>query len=70
MTTFNGVFTHPGEQFDYAIDRDIVETLTIDNVVWSNMSMVSQGFMLGVVVYTGEETKCHLNKVRGEFYSN
>ena len=34
------------------------------------MSMVSQGFMLGVVIYTGEETKCHLNKIRGEYFSN
>ena len=53
MNTFNGVFTHPGEQFDYAIDRDIVENLSVENVIWSNMSMVSQGFMLGVVIYTG-----------------
>jgi phospholipid-translocating ATPase len=31
------------------------------------MSMVSQGFVLGVVIYTGEETRCKLNKVRGEY---
>ena len=61
------MFTHPGEQLDNAIDRDIVENLSISNVIWANMSMVSQGFVLGMVIYTGEETKCQLNKGRGEY---
>lgn len=41
LNTFQGVFTHPGEQLRNAIDRDIVENLTIDNTVWANMNMLS-----------------------------
>jgi hypothetical protein len=35
------------------VARDIKEPLTIENTMWANTVLASQGFILGLVVYTG-----------------
>ena len=53
---FNGTFIYPSAPGD-AIDKEIQEPLTLENTMWSNTVLASQGFILGLVVYTGRETR-------------
>ena len=53
---FNGTFIYP-RQADDAIDREIQESLTLENTMWANTVLASQGFILGLVVYTGRDTR-------------
>jgi phospholipid-translocating ATPase len=53
---FNGTFVYPGAIGD-AVAREIREPLTLENTMWANTVLASQGFVLGLIVYTGEETR-------------
>jgi phospholipid-translocating ATPase len=37
------------------------EALSLKNTMWANTIMASQGYALGIVVYTGEETRFRMN---------
>eukprot|EP00347_Sterkiella_histriomuscorum_P018769 403344250 len=46
----------------YQIDQDTaIEGLSLKNTVWANCIMASQGFIYGMVVYTGNETRYKMN---------
>jgi len=57
---FNGTFLYPHHPGD-AVERDIQEPLTVENTMWANTVLASQGFILGLVVYTGRETRSQMN---------
>lgn len=48
---FNGLF----------IDNDHREALSLENTLWADTILASQGFILGIVVYTGRQTRSHMN---------
>jgi len=58
---FNGLFTYPGQQGD-AVQRPIQEPLALENTMWANTVLASQGFALGLILYTGRETRAQLNQ--------
>ena len=58
---FNGTFIYPRLAAD-AVDREIQESLTLENALWANTVLASQGFILGLVVYTGSETRSQMNQ--------
>lgn len=58
---FNGTFIYPSRAGDH-IDREIQEPLTLDNTMWADTVLASQGFILGLVVYTGRETRSQMNQ--------
>ena len=37
------------------------EGLSLENTLWSNTVLASTGFILGIVVYTGKETRSMMN---------
>ena len=57
---FNGLFVYPGQQGD-AVQRPVQEPLGLDQTMWANTVLASQGFILGLVVYTGRETRAQMN---------
>lgn len=57
---FNGLFNYPTRQGD-AVQRQIQEPLGLDNTMWANTVLASQGFILGLIVYTGRETRAQMN---------
>lgn len=57
---FSGLFIYPGHVGD-AVDREIQEPLTLENTMWANTVLASQGFILGLVVYTGRDTRSQMN---------
>ena len=57
---FNGLFLYPNQQGD-AVQRPIQEPLGLDNTMWANTVLASQGFILGLIVYTGRETRAQMN---------
>lgn len=58
---FSGLFVYPGQQ-GHAIQRPIQEPLGLDNTMWANTVLASQGFVLGLVLYTGRETRAQMNQ--------
>jgi len=58
---FNGVFKYPKQPGD-TIDKEISESLTLENTMWANTVLASQGFVLGLVTYTGKQTKSQMNQ--------
>jgi len=58
---FNGLFVYPGQPGD-AVSRPIQEPLGLDNTMWANTVVASQGFVLGLILYTGKETRAQLNQ--------
>ncbi len=44
---FNGVY----------IDNEEKEPLTLENTLWADTVLASQGFILGLIVYTGRDTR-------------
>jgi phospholipid-translocating ATPase len=58
---FNGTFIYPTKPGD-AVGREIKEPLTLENTMWANTVLASQGFVLGLVVYTGAETRSQMNQ--------
>ena len=58
---FNGTFLYPHHPGD-AVQRDIQEALSLENTMWANTVLASQGFILGLVVYTGRETRSQMNQ--------
>ena len=46
----------------YQVDADKpIEGLSLKNTLWANCIMASQGCVLGLVVYTGTETRFKMN---------
>ena len=37
------------------------ERLTLENTLWSNTVLASKGFIIGIVVYTGDDTRAQMN---------
>lgn len=58
---FNGTFLYPSAPGD-AVEREIQEPLTLENTMWANTVLASQGFVLGLIVYTGAETRAQMNQ--------
>lgn len=58
---FNGVFIYPREPGD-VVDREFQEALTLENTMWANTVLASQGFVLGLVTYTGKQTRSQMNQ--------
>jgi len=58
---FQGIFTYPSHPND-AVQREIREALSLENTMWANTVLASQGFVLGLIVYTGEETRAQMNQ--------
>ena len=53
---FSGTFVYPskpGHQFNI----EIQEPLSLENTLWADTVVASQGFVLGLVLYTGKETR-------------
>ncbi|CAI2369958.1 unnamed protein product [Moneuplotes crassus] len=42
-------------------DTDSDERLTLENTLWSNTVLASSGYILGLVIYTGNETRAQMN---------
>lgn len=42
-------------------ENNYVEPLSLENTLWSNTVLASNGFILGMVVYTGKETRSQMN---------
>jgi phospholipid-translocating ATPase len=57
---FNGTFIYPPRSGDVG-SREITEPLTLENTMWADTVLASQGFVLGLVVYTGKETRSQMN---------
>jgi len=38
------------------------ESLSLENTLWSNTVLASNGFILAMVVYTGKETRAIMNE--------
>jgi len=58
---FNGTFIYPSRPGDI-VERDLQEPLNLDNTMWADTILASQGFVLGLVVYTGPETRSQMNQ--------
>ncbi len=43
-------------------NKSVVEPLTIENTVWANTVVASSGFIIGCVIYSGEETRARMNQ--------
>ena len=56
---FNGSFIYPSRD---KADRELQEPLTLENTLWADTVLASQGFILGLVCYTGMETRSQMNK--------
>lgn len=39
----------------------MVEPLSLENTLWANTVLASSGFILGMIVYAGEETRAQMN---------
>lgn len=67
LDEFHGVFAFPGGMgnYDPELNRDITEELTVENTMWHNMTLQSQGFVLGMVIFCGKETRSSITKGRG-----
>lgn len=53
---FKGKFTRDENQ-----ETEFDERLTLENTLWANTILASSGFILGLVVYTGNETRAQMN---------
>ena len=49
---FNGIYYDKDED-----GNEYKEALSMENTLWANTILASQGFILGVVVYTGRQTR-------------
>ena len=58
---FEGTFIYPRAPDDM-VGRDLKEPLTLENTMWANTVLASQGFILGLVVYTGNQTRAQMNQ--------
>ncbi len=38
-------------------DDNIMEPLSLENTLWANTVLASNGYILGMVLYTGDETR-------------
>ncbi len=67
LSDFQVIATSPNKRIDdfkgyYIVDsNNIKEPLSVDNSMWANTVLATQGHILGMVVYTGNETKYRLN---------
>mmetsp|Transcript_9424 Transcript_9424/g.14427 ORF Transcript_9424/g.14427 Transcript_9424/m.14427 type:complete len:122 (-) Transcript_9424:2531-2896(-) len=57
---FNGTFYYPSLPGDQ-VSRETHEPLTLENTMWANTVLASQGFILGLIIYTGRETRAQMN---------
>lgn len=53
---FKGKFNREEDQ-----ESEFDERLTLENTLWANTVLASSGFILGLVVYTGKETRSQMN---------
>lgn len=54
---FNGVFLYPPNEGEHANKETIQEPLTLENTLWADTVLASQGFILGLVLYTGKDSR-------------
>lgn len=53
---FNGTFIYPPREGDRQ-SKEIKEPLSLENTMWADTVLASQGFILGVVIYTGKQSR-------------
>jgi phospholipid-translocating ATPase len=51
-------YIQQGDEFDAAAQR---EGLSLENTLWANTVLASTGYILGMVLYTGKETRSMMN---------
>jgi phospholipid-translocating ATPase len=49
---FAGLFQNHGQK----------ESIRLDNTMWADTVLASQGFIIGIVVFTGPQTRSNMNK--------
>ena len=56
---------HPTRQiYEFAglfVNQNQRESITLENTMWANTVLASQGFVIGLVVYTGPQTRSQMN---------
>lgn len=52
---FNGIFLVEENQ------QEIKESLSLENTLWADTVLASQGYVLGLVIYTGKHTRSQQN---------
>lgn len=53
---FAGVFNNR------ANGQDMKEPLSLENTLWSETVLASQGYIIGIVAYTGRQTRSQMNQ--------
>jgi len=65
LEEFYGIFRHSMRISQF--QRDVVENITAANTIWTSSKLLSPGFILGVVIYTGDQTRFNMIRHRQKF---
>lgn len=57
---FTGTFIFPSKPGD-EVNIELQEPLSLENTMWADTVVASQGFVLGLVLYVGRETRSQMN---------
>lgn len=55
---FTGIFKKPEKN----LNVEVQEPIGLENTLWADTVVASQGFVLGLVIYTGKDTRSAMNK--------